>query len=225
MPAKSGSRARKTPSKKKSASSKPKTKAKKAKKTKAPKSREAAKLNKIFDELKEFRKEASMLSERISSLDSFKELKHASEFKDSLDNLTFVVNRVYELFSQASDEMYQEHELNSERINPLASKLDKLIELNTRLSEGILGLLKELKELKSNEIKIEKELQTVKLRSDVIALKEAGKDVIEGAHDKQEKTQEHPQQKSSENPYYQQQPEQENSNSFQVTNPKRILPK
>ncbi|HDP73471.1 MAG TPA: hypothetical protein ENN46_00735 [Candidatus Woesearchaeota archaeon] len=225
MPAKSRSASKKTSSKKKPSSSKAKRpKAKKTtkkRKAKAPKNREAAKLNKIFDELKDFRKEAGMISETISSLDGFRELKHASQFKDSLDNLTFVVNRVYELFSEASNEMYQEHELNSERINPLTSKLDKLVEQNSRLSDAVLELLNEIKELKSHEMRIEKELQTVKLRSDLIALREAGKDTLSLNTEQEEDDEEISFGEQQESPYYKQQ---ERSDTLRITNPKRFLP-
>ncbi len=87
------------------------------------------------------------------------------ELKESIDNLTHIMKKIYDLFSEASEEMYAEHDLNSSRVMPLAAKLDVLIEQNKILAKSILKVLDELKEVKKEEKNLKMLIEKEKLQA------------------------------------------------------------
>ncbi len=123
-----------------------------------------------------------------SNIDKKKEVKiskkHAETLKDSIDNLTYVMKNIYDIFSKASDEMYEEHDLHFERVAPIASKLDELIKQNEFILTTIKSLFEELKNLKQKEIELERTVENALLLNDLKELKEVEEDKI-GTHNHQ----------------------------------------
>ncbi|MDK2850064.1 MAG: hypothetical protein PWP03_381 [Candidatus Woesearchaeota archaeon] len=105
--------------------------------------------------------------------------KHAETLKDSIDNLTFVMKNIYDIFAKASDEMYEEHDLHFERVAPLVAKLDELIQQNRVILSVIKSLFEEIKDLKKREIDLEKFVESSLLVKDLKELKEVEEDNIQ----------------------------------------------
>ena len=105
--------------------------------------------------------------------------KHAETLKDSIDNLTFAMKNIYDLFSKASDEMYEEHDLHFERVAPLTTKLDELIEQNKSILTTIKSLFEEIRDLKKREIELEKVVESSLLVKDLRELKQVKEDDVE----------------------------------------------
>jgi len=105
--------------------------------------------------------------------------KQVEPLKESIDNLTFAMKNIYDIFSKASDEMYEEHDLHFERVAPLAAKLDELIEQNKLVLSTIKSLFEEIRDLKKREIELEKSVEGSLLVKDLKELKEVEQDNVE----------------------------------------------